>query len=163
MTTRTQSVVDLLGVAGDANARKLATRLESVLGKVVSLAPLVLLADVAGVVVTDAAAAPGTDVPEVRSVVNFGDAGIDQVRLVARAKNSAAGSVAVQAYRVTGSTTIASVTVTDGTLATFQGTWTVLRPTGRDEEIGVRVVGDGAFDPTLYRIELQMRTLRKAS
>ena len=53
-------------------------------------------------------------------------------------------------------------TLTDGTLATFAGDWTVIIPTGSDEDLGVRVVGDGAFDPTFYRIELQMRTLRVA-
>lgn len=167
MTKRTQDLLDLSPMdTGDprANApiRDLVRKLAPAFGKTVSLDVLTLLSDMAGYQITNAATAPGTDIAECRTAVDLADAGVDQVRVVVRGKNSAAGSVTVQVYRVTGATTLASVTVTDGTLATFAGDWTVIIPTGLDEDLGVRVVGDGAFDPTFYRIELQMRTLRVA-
>ena len=163
MTRRIHAVVDLAERVEPGPMRRVMDVLQTVIGKTVSFSTLELLKDLAGYAITNAAAAPGTDIPEARTVVHFGDAGIDQVRVVVRGNNSAAGSVIVQVYRVTGSTTIAAVTVTDATLGTFQGDWTVLKPTGEDEEIGLRVVGDGAFDPVLYRVDLQMRTLRAAT
>lgn len=163
MTARTQSVIDIAERVPPGPLRNVMDSLQRVMGKTVSFSTVEMVKDLAGYQITNAAAAPGTDIPEARTVLNFGDAGIDHVRVVVRGNNSAAGSVTVEVYRITGSATIASVTVTDGTLATFQGEWTVLTPTGEDEEIGLRVVGDGAFDPTLYRVDFQMRTLRAAT
>lgn len=163
MAIRTHAVVNLAERVEPGPLRNIMDVLQRTLGKTVSLSNLELVKDLAGYQIVNAAGAPGTDIPEARTAINFGDAGIDHLRLVVRGNNSAAGSVIVQVYRVTGSTTIAAVTVTNATLGTFQGDWTVLKPTGADEEIGLRVVGDGAFDPTLYRVDLQMRTLRAAT
>jgi len=162
-TARTHAVVDLAERVEPGPMRRVMDVLQTVIGKTTAFSSVELLKDLAGYAITNAAATPGTDVPEARTVVHFGDAGVDQVRVVVRGNNSAAGSVVVEVYRITGSATIASVTVTDATLGTFQGDWTVMKPTGEDEEIGLRVVGDGAFDPVLHRVDFQMRTLRAAT
>lgn len=159
ITMRTEPVVSFNHPA-TGPMRQMVDTLQRVLGKTTSIGEVGFIRDLAGYQIINAAISPGTDIPELRTVINFADAGIDQVRVVVRGKNSAAGSVTVQVYRITGGATIASATVTDGTAVTFQGAWTVLVPTGADEEIGLRVVGDGVFDPTFYRVDLQMRTLR---
>lgn len=161
-TGRKDPVVNIAERVPPGPMRGVMDTLQSVLGKTVSFSSLELLKDLAGYAITNAAGSPGTDVPEARTVMHFADAGIDQLRVVVRGKNSAAGSVAVQVYRVTGALTLAAVTVTDGTLATFTGTWTTFTPTGADEDIGLRVVGNGTFDPILYRVDVQMRTLRRS-
>lgn len=163
MTIRSSPVVELAGRVPPGPTRQIMDVLQRVLGKTVSLASVSLVNDLGGVQVTNAATTPGSDVTEARAVVHLADAGIDQLRLVVRGKNSASGAVVVEAYRVSGGETLASVTVTDGSLATFLGDWTTVIPTGEDEEIGLRIVGDGAFDPTVYRVDMQMRTLRAAT
>lgn len=137
--------------------------LHALFGKVTSLAVLTLLSDHGGVTVTNAATGAGTALTTTRTTVDFQDAGVDSVRLIVRGENSAAGDVAVQAYNVTTSTAIATATVTDATEQTADSGWTVLAPNGGDEEIEIRVVGDGAFDPVLYSAHLQMRTVQARS
>jgi len=163
MTVRTTPVVELLDRVPPGPMRNVIDTLQRTLGKTVSLTTLELVKDLAGYQITDAAVSPGTDIPEARTAINFGDAGVDNVRLVVRGNNSAAGTVTVEVYQVTTDVTIASVEVTDAAQATFQGEWTLFTPDGTDEPVGLRVVGDGAFDPTVYRVELQMRTLRKST
>jgi hypothetical protein len=129
-------------------------------GKVVSLSAVALLLNEGGFTVTNAAASPGTALTKTRTTLDFADAGVDSVRLLVRGENSAVGSVTVQAYNVTTSAAIATATVTDATEQTADSGWTVLTPNGGDEEIEVRVIGDGAFDPILYAVHLQMRTVQ---
>lgn len=158
-TLRTTPVVDFNVRPEPGPLKQTLDVLGSVLGKLTAFASVTLLAEVGGVTLTNAAVSPGTDVPEARTQLNLGDANANSARVVVRGKNSAAGAVTLEVYRV-GLATLCSVPVGNNTLATFVGEWTAYQPTGQDEEIGIRVVGDGAFDPVLYRVELQLRTTR---
>jgi hypothetical protein len=91
-------------------------------------------------------------------VVDFEDAGIDSVRVVVRGKNNDAASIAVQIYNVTQGTVMAAAAITGTTEQTIDGGWTVFRPAGGNEEIEVRVVGNGIDSPVLYAVHLQGRT-----
>jgi hypothetical protein len=130
----------------------------AVVGKTVSFVDVALLLDVAGVNVVDAAGGAGTALTTTRTKIDFGDAGIDSVRVVVRGKNSAAGSITVQVYDVTNGAVLASVVVTGVADQTATGAWTRLVPVGEDAEIEMRVVGNAADDPTLYAVHFQGRT-----
>lgn len=140
--------------------------LHTLFGKVVSLATVALLLDVSGHTVTNAATGAGTALTTTRTSIDFEDAGIDSVRVVIRAKNSALTDLIIQAYNVTTSTAIAVATIdtTETTEQTVEGAWTELAPNGGDEEIEVRVISvNGTEDPILYAIHLQMRTVQARS
>ncbi len=158
-TARKDPVLDITERPDPGPMRRFVDSIIKAFGKEVSLCSITLLADMAGYTVTNAAAGAGTDLPEARSVVHFGDAGIDQARLVVSGKNSAAGSVPVQVYR--GATVLGAVTVTGTSTSRAGSDWITFVPTGADEEVGVTVIGNGSDDPVLYRVELQCRTLRK--
>ena len=137
--------------------------LHALFGKVVSLSVVALLLEVAGHTVTNAATGAGTALTTTRTTVDFQDAGVDSVRLVIRAKNSALTDLIIQAYNVTTSTAIATATIdtTETTEQTVVGAWTVLAPNGGDEEVEVRVISvNGTEDPVLYAVHLQMRTVQ---
>ena len=128
--------------------------------KAVSLDQVPFLLEAAGFTVTNAAVAPGTAITVARTTIDFADAGADNVRVVVRGKNSVAGTVVVQIYDVTNSVVLATVDVVGATEQTAVGVWTRIVPTGSDQECEVRVVGDGAFDPVLYAVHLQLRTVQ---
>lgn len=134
--------------------------LHALFGKVVSLSDVALLLDTAGVTVTNAASGSGTALTATRAAIDFADAGVDNVRLVVRGQNSAAGDVTVQAYNVSASAVIASATITGTSEQSAESDWVRLAPAGGDEEVEIRVVGDGAADPVLYSAHLQLRTLQ---
>ncbi len=138
-------------------------QLEDVLGKTVSLADLLLLFESVGFTVTNAATAPGTAVGITRTLVDFGDAGADQVRVVLRGHNSTAGTVQVTVFDVTTGVELARVALTGVTDVTVAGEWTNITPSGADQELEVRVIGDGAMDPLLYSVHLQLRTSQARS
>lgn len=144
----------------DPPMRRFLDVFQRLFGKVVSLSIVTLLSVEAGRTVTNAVASPGTALSKTRTTIDFLDAGVDSVRLLVRGENSAAGSVTVQAYNVTTSAVLATATVTNATEQTADSGWTVFTPNGGDEEVEVRVVGDGAFDPILYAVHLQMRTVQ---
>lgn len=127
-------------------------------GKVESLVDVLLLFETAGHTVTNAAAGAGTAVAFTRVLVDFADAGVDSVRVMAYGNNSAAGSVIVTVHDVTNNVELCRVTLTDATPAAYAGDWTTIIPTGTEQELEVRVIGDGAFDPVLYNVHLQGRT-----
>lgn len=127
-------------------------------GKVVSFADVLMLYAATGVTVTNAAAGAGTALTHTRLYVHFADSGADQVRLVVRAENSAAGSVTVQLYDVTNARALCTVTVTGVAVATYAGEYAATQPTGNEHELELRVIGDGAMDPILYRVSAQLRT-----
>ena len=143
--------------------RRVLDILHALFGKVVSLSVVALLLEVAGHTVTNAATGAGTALTTTRTTVDFQDAGVDSVRLVIRAKNSALTDLIIQAYNVTTSAAIATATIdtTETTDQTVVGAWTVLAPNGGDEEIEVRVISvNGTEDPILYSVHLQMRTVQ---
>ncbi len=140
--------------------RRVVDILQILFGKVVSIATIALLVEIAGHTVTNAAASAGTALTKSRTTVDFSDAGVDSVRILVRGENSASGSVIVQAYNVTGSAAIAAATITNASEQTADSGWTVLPVLDGDQEIEVRVIGDGAFDPILYAVHLQMRTVQ---
>lgn len=140
--------------------RRILDILQILFGKVVSLATIALLVEIAGHTVTNAAADPGTALTKSRTTVDFSDAGIDSVRIIVRGENSGVGSVTVQAFNVTGAAAIATATLTNASEQTADSGWTVLPILDGDQEIEVRVVGDGAFDPIIYAVHLQMRTVQ---
>ena len=143
--------------------RSVLDMLHALFGKVVSLSVVALLLEVAGHTVTNAATGAGTALTTTRTTVDFQDAGVDSVRLVIRAKNSALTDLIIQAYNVTTSTAIATATIntTETTEQTVVGAWTVLAPNGADEEVEVRVISvNGTEDPILYSVHLQMRTVQ---
>ncbi len=137
--------------------------LHALFGKVVSLATVALLLEIAGHTVTNAASGAGTALTKTRTTVDFQDAGVDSIRIIVRGENSASGSITVQLYNVTTSAAITTATITNATEQTTDSGWTVFAPNGGDEEIEVRVIGDGAFDPILYGLHMQMRTVQARS
>lgn len=139
--------------------RQVIDTLRSVLGHLVSLTDVALLLSTAGYATAAAAASPGTSEPTTRVFVDLAEAGVDQVRLVARAKNSGAGAVTLALYDVTNAVTLATVVVTGVTATTYAGLWTTVRPTGADQELELRVVGAGET-PTIYALHAQLRTLQ---
>lgn len=161
MTDPRKNPVTEFGVRPEGESlRRILDILQILLGKVVSLAAIALLVEIAGHTVTNAATTPGTALTKSRTTVDFGDAGIDSVRILVRGENSAAGSVTVQAFNVTGSAALATATLTNAVEQTADSDWTALPVLDGDQEIEVRVVGDGAFDPILYAVHLQMRTVQ---
>lgn len=137
--------------------------LHALFGKVTCLTVVTLLADTVGVTVTNAATGAGTALTTTRTTIDFEDAGVDSVRIIVRGENSGVGDVTVQLYNVTTSAAICTATVTDATEQTADSGWQVFSPNGGDEEVEVRVIGDGAFDPILYSVHLQMRTVQARS
>lgn len=163
MTARKDPVIDIGERPETGPLRRIMDVLHALFGKVTAVVDVALLLEMAGYTVTNAAAAPGTALTPTRTVIDFGDAGIDSVRLIVRAENSTAGSVTVAVYDVTASATLCSLTVTGTTPTTYTGSWTALTPSGSDSEIEVRVTGNGAMDPILYTVHLQGRTVRARS
>ncbi len=141
-------------------ARQIMDVLHALFGKVVSLGTVALLLEIGGHTVTNAVAGAGTALTKTRTTVYFEDAGVDSVRLLVRAENSASGSVTVQLYDVTASAVIATATVTNASEQTADSGWTVYAPGSGDVEIELRVVGDGVFDPILYGAHMHMRTVQ---
>jgi hypothetical protein len=162
-TRRTAPVVDLARPGIAPQLRGLIDSLHETIGKVTSLADVVLLVDPAGFPVTDAAASPGTAIGPSRAHVNFADAGADQCRLVVRGHAGATGSVVVLAVDETATVELCRVTLTNGTVQTATGDWTNITPTGSEQEVGLRVFGNGVLDPVIFRASLQLRTLRAGS
>lgn len=140
--------------------RRVIDWLRTILGKMASLVDVSLLHSDAGITVTNAATGAGTSLTSSRVLLDMADAGADQARVVVRGKNSGAGSVQIVAYDVTNSVELARVAVTGTTETTYAGAWTSFKPTGIDQEVELRVIGDGAFDPVLFRVSLQLRTLK---
>lgn len=135
--------------------------LRGVLGKMVSLADILLLASTGGFAFANAAVAPGSPFLPGRVLVDFADAGIDQVRVCVRGNAGAAGTVQVTVHDVTNNVELGRVAVTNAADSTVAGEWTTIVPTGLDQEIEARVIGDGVLDPVLFRVSLQCRTLQR--
>jgi len=133
-------------------------QLESVLGRTVSLGSLALLHETAGFPIVNAAVAPGTALGITRTLVDLADAGVDQVRVVVRGHNSTAGTITVTVVDVTHTVELGRVDLTGVADVTVAGPWTVITPPGGEQELEVQVIGDGAMDPTLYTVSLQLRT-----
>jgi hypothetical protein len=140
--------------------RKVVDTLRALLGKMVSLTDVCLLAEATPYVVTNAAAGAGTALAFSRVFLDFSDAGVDQVRVVVRGDATAAGPVQVTVYDLTNSKELARVAMAGAGAATVAGAWTTIIPTGLDQQVEIRVIGDGALDPELSRVSLQLRTLR---
>lgn len=156
--SRKEAVLTLSERPEPGPMRRLIDVLERVFAREVSLVDIALLLDYAGFTVSNAASGAGTTLTRSRVAVDFEDAGIDSVRLLVRGENSAVGSVAVQVYNVTQGAVMASAEIVDATEQSAESGWTRFAPAGGDEEVEVRVVGDGAFDPVLYGVRLQGRT-----
>lgn len=163
MALRSEPVVNFGERPEVGPLRRVVDVLQALFGKVSAFVDVALLLEAAGFTVTNAAGGAGTALAVTRTIVNFGDAGIDNVRVVVYGNNSGAGSVTVQVYDVSGSTALASVSVTGVTPATTAGSWTTIIPTGTDRECEVRVIGNGADDPVLYTVHLQGRTVQARS
>ncbi len=158
--TRPQSVIDFGLVPPEGPLRSLMDILLALFGKVVSLAVVTMLMEINGTTATNAPADPGTALTTTRTTIDFQDAGVDSVRIIVRGRNSAVGSVLVQLYNVTTSAAILTATITNNTEQTADSGWTTIIPNGGDEEVEIRVIGDGAFDPILYGVQLHMRTVQ---
>lgn len=156
-------IVEFTERVTDPVLRRVVDRLQDVLGRMVSFANVAMLLSTGGYTVTNAASGAGTALTFTRTSLDPADSGADQARVVVRGKNSGVGSVAVQIFDVTNGVAVCTVTVTDATEATFVGEWAALIATGTEQELEVRCVGDGAFDPILYAVHLQMRTLSARS
>lgn len=160
MTLRPDPVLNIAERVPEGPMRRVMDSLQRVVGRASALVNVTLLRETAGHTVSNAASGAGTAITATRTMVNLADAGVDNVRVVVRGKNSGAGTVTVQVYDVTNSVALASVDVVDGTEGTFAGDWTSIAPLGTDDEIEVRVIGDDAFDPVLYAVQLQGRTVQ---
>ena len=155
-----QTVVTFPARLPPGSARDAFDKGQAIHGKAVSFEQSTFLLAPAGHTVTDAAGGAGTALTVTRTMIDFGDAGVDSVRVVVRGKNSAAGAITVQIYDVTNSAILATATVTGTTEQTAIGAWTRIVPTGSDQELEVRVVGNAADDPILYAVHLQLRTVQ---
>ncbi len=160
---REQPVVDFTERPTDPIVRRILDRLQGVLGRLVACADVALLLATGGYTATNAASGAGTALTFTRTAIDVADSGADQARVVVRGKNSAAGTVTVQVYDVTRAAVVCTVAVVDGTEGTFVGAWASLVAVGGDQEFEVQVVGDGVWDPVLYAVHLQLRTLRARS
>jgi hypothetical protein len=159
-TERRVTVVDLAQRPPPGDLRRLYDVLSQVLGKMVSLCDVAMLLEAASYVVTNAAGGAGTALAFTRVLLDFADAGADQVRLVVRGDAGAAGTVTVVAFDVTNSKELCRVDVSGAAAVTVAGKWTSITPTGLDHEVELRVIGNGVLDPELFRVSLQLRTLR---
>lgn len=159
MSARKEPVVVFGERPGSPELQRILDTLSRVLGKISALVDITLLNIVTGYPVTNAAADPGTALAT-RTELDFLDAGIDSVRMIVRGQNSTAGSVTVQVYNTTQSLVMASCTLTGVAMQTAKSDWLVFTPVGGDEAVEVRVLGDGAMDPTLFNVHLQGRTVK---
>lgn len=160
MPLRPQPVVEFAQRPPPGPVKEALETLAKVLGKVTALVDVALLLEAAGYTATNAAGGAGTALTFSRTPVDFADAGCDQVRVVVRGKNSVAGSVTVTVHDVTQNLELCRVVVTGSTEQTAIGLWTTIKPTGLDQEVEVRVIGNGADDPVFLRVSLQGRTLQ---
>lgn len=159
-TERRVHVVEFASRPPAGDLKTILDTLRAVLGKLEALDDICLLAEATAHIVTNAAVAPGTSLLFTRCKVDFGDAGVDQVRVVVRGNATAAGPVQVTVHDVTNGVELARAALAGAGAATVAGPWTTITPTGLDHEIEVRVIGDGALDPELSRVSLQLRTLK---
>lgn len=133
--------------------------LQALLGKVESLVDVLLLAVPTGYTVLNAAVGLGWPIDVSEVALDFADAGVDQVRLSVSGANSGAGTVIVTAYDKTNSVELCRVSVVGAVSQCWIGEWTTIKPTGLDQVVIARVIGDGAMDPIFFNIHLQGRTL----
>ncbi len=155
---RKEPILDFAARPEPGPLKEVVDVLTRTIGRTVAIGTVPMLTEVGGHVVTDAATTPGTALAFTRTFIDLADAGVDNLRLVVRAKNSVAGSVTVQLYDVTSSVVLCTVVVTGTTETTYAGAWVTVVPGSDDRELELRVVGDGAADPTIYTAQLQMRT-----
>lgn len=160
MSLRTSPVVEFPERPEPGPVRRALDILQAVLGRMTAFADVLLLYSQTGITVTNAASGAGTAVEGSRVLLSFADAGADQIRVVARGNNSTAGSVTVQCYDVTNNRALCAVTVTGTSLVTVAGDYAPTRATGGEHEVELRVIGDGAMDPVLRRVSIQLRTLQ---
>lgn len=158
MSRRAEPVIDFAERPEPGPLRRVMDVLQAVFGKVVSFADVLLLYDNGGITVTNAATDPGTSLADTQVSLHPGDAGVDNVRVVVRGNNSGAGSVVITVHDVTNDVELCRVTVTGTTPTTYAGDWTTITPTGSEQVVEVRCIGDGAVDPVLYRVSIQLRT-----
>lgn len=155
---RQQPVVDfpIRFEQGEAHLRNVVDRLTGCLGKTVSIVDVCFISNNAGLVV-----AAGGTVTLAGSYLwlDLSDSNIDSARLIVRGSTAAAGPITLEAYDVTNSAVLCSVTVTTS-LATNKGDWTRINEVGGEREIALRVVGDSANAQTLYSVHLQLQTVQ---
>lgn len=156
---RTQGVTSFGGQLPLGPVREALELLRSILHRVTSIVEFPLILDTGGVTFTNAAVSPGSALATTRDGIDFVDAGLDQVRCVVYGNNSAAGTVEVTVYDVTDAVELCRVQLSGATPALYVGEWTSIDPTAGDHTVEVRVIGDGVFDPVVYRVSLQGRTL----
>jgi hypothetical protein len=134
--------------------------LRAAFGRTVSLGNLCLLADNAGVA-NVGAVSPGTAVATTRTVADFADAGVDQVRVVGYGMQGHLTNAAyVTVYDTTNTVEIARASLAQNVAGRFTGSWTKLAPESGDRNLEVRTIGNGANTQTLYNVHLQYRTTR---
>lgn len=160
MSRRAEPVVNFTDRPEPGPVRRIMDVLQALLGKVESLVDVTLLHEAAGYTVTNAAGGAGTSLAFSQLSMHFADAGVDNVRVLVRGNNSGGGSVTVTVHDVTNNVELARVTVTGATPATYAGDWTAIRPTGSEQVIEVRVIGNAADDPVLFNVHLQGRTVQ---
>lgn len=108
------------------------------------------------------AAGAGTDIIESQTTVDLEDARIDSMRFVGYGSSNGAGD---SVRLMDGTTAITGVTASlaNGAAARFVGAWVLpsqFNSLGGDRSLKVQVVGNGARVQTIYRIDLQVRTVR---
>lgn len=161
MARRAEPVVQFTDRPEPGPLRRTQDVLEALLGKIESLVDVLLLfgQGFTAYTVTNAALAPGTSLDFGEVAIDFADAGVDQVRLSVSGANSGAGTVIVTAYDKTNSVELCRVSVIGAASQCWIGEWTTIKPTGKDQVVIARVIGNGADDPYFYNIHIQGRTL----
>lgn len=160
MPPRPQPVVEFAQRPPPGPLKEVVDQLTKVLGKITALVDVALLLEAAGYTATNAAAGAGSSLAFTRTPIDFADAGVDQVRVCVRGRNSVAGTVTVTVHDITANIELCRVAVTGAADVTVASGWTTIKPTGADQEVEVRVIGNAADDPIFLRVSLQGRTLQ---
>lgn len=160
MSRRTAPVTELAERPEPGPVSRFFDVFHALFGKVTSLVDVLLLLEPGAYTATNAAGGAGTALGFTEVGLDFGDATVNQVRAVVSGANSGAGSVIVTIHDKTNNVELCRVTVTGAVSGCWIGEWTSFVPTGSDQVIEARVIGNGADDPFFYNIHCQGRTLQ---
>jgi len=156
-----RQVIDIAPPPDQPSMRTAFETLRETVGLSSSLASIPLVMSEAGVAVVGAV--DGTAVVMSRTVVDFEDARIDQMRLCGWAGANGA-NCSIRVVDLTGSTVVlCTVALVNGAATWVQGSWTLVEPPtlgGGSRKVALQCVGNGALTQTVHHAELQMRSFR---
>lgn len=154
------SVISLAAQTATPEMRAMLEELRDSVGLASSLVVVTLVAEEAGIAKVGAVA--GTNIEASRAQVDFEDARIDEVRVVANGKTTTAGySVRVVDVTSGGSTVLCTVTLPTTTQGYAAGSWVLIDRIGAGtRQLVLQAVGNAAATQTVYHVALHGRTRR---